>query len=135
MRSNILASSGIQAGILCCWSASGAIGMSGSYDWNWSFYGDVATPVRTKFVTVFPLPNEKVETASKGSLVFTTPFFTIMDLVRWDCEAEFVLNALAFWEARHGNLDAIWKGLEERGLMEKYLIEYEPYRAEWKEVY
>ena len=135
MRSNLLASYRDIAGVLCCWSASAMNGMSGSYDWNWSYYADISIPIKATSMTIFPFPPEPIETHTVGLLTVTTPYITLIDLIRWDCEIEFVFQALDWWERTHRNLDVIWMGLEERDLMQKYLQEYAPYRDEWVDVY
>jgi len=119
---------------LCCWSAAAMNGMSGSYDWNWSFYADISKPIRAADMTVFPKPDEDIQTHRVGKLTVTTPFQTLMDLVRWDCEMEFVFQAMDWWERTHGSLDEIWEGFARRGLTGKYEAEYAPYRDDWVDV-
>ena len=122
-------------GIICCWSAASLQGMSGSYSWNWSFYADISTPIRATNATIFPFPDEHVETTAVGKLVVTTPYQTIIDLIRWDCEMEFVFQAMTWWERKHGSLFLLWEGLSKRGLTKKYEEEYAPFRSDWVDVY
>jgi len=134
MPSNILARQGRISGVLCCWSAAAQFGLSNSYDNNWSYYANVSSVVKSMPFTIFPFPNEPLQTTQKGKYTLTTPLQTVVDLVRWDCEVEFVLQALERWETWKGNLDEVWHELNRLNLMQKYREDYEPYRNEWTDV-
>ena len=135
MESNLLASNGVLQGTLCCWSAAAANGLSGSYDWNWSFYADVARPIRAKNLTLFPTPPGEIETVKIGRVTATAPLQTIIDLVRWDCEVEFIFQAMSWWEYAHGSLDSVMAELFKQGLLSKYEQEYAVLRDGWVDIY
>ena len=126
-RGNKFARNVRSTGTLSCWSAGAADALSGSYDWNWSYYTDIEKPIRCRKWTLFPTPPEQLETKRKGRKILTESTQTLCDLVRWDCEIEFVAQAIDWFERDEGNLDRIKNELERRGLLEKYEEEYEPY--------
>ena len=124
---NILSGNGRTAGILGCWSASAMDAMSGSYDWNWCYFADVKKPIKSKKWTILPLPEEPFEIKKKGTRTLPESTQTLCDLIRWDCEPEFVAGAIDWFMYSEGNLDRITQELSKRGLLEKYKEEYEPY--------
>ena len=128
MRSNYLVKNGMIPGIVCCNTASGLLGMSRCSDWKFDFFANIPEEINSTYIRYIPLAdNEIIQTQKVGNLTVTTPFQTIMDLIRYDGDIEFICESLEWWKDNFGGLTDIITGLKDRGLYNKYIEFYLPY--------
>ena len=124
---NVLVRYGYVPGIVCCSSASGILGMSGCSDWKFSMYCPHTVSIDSRWFKFYPMPEEEIETQVVNGLTVTTPFQTIIDMIRFNCDVEYTTDSLSWWAYKYSNLDYITDTLKERGLYERYVEDYLPY--------
>jgi hypothetical protein len=115
-------------GVVCCSSASGIQGLCGADDTVVSMYAPVPKRITSRNYAFFP-NQQDAETIQHFGYTVTSPFQTIMDMIKFECDIEFTTDSLKWWKRKYGSLDVIFDALKERGLYESYLENY----AEWME--
>ncbi len=123
---NVLARRDLIPGTVCCSFASGVQGMSGADDMVVSIYAPLTERMTSRFFAFFP-QQPGAEVIKYNGYTVTSPFQTIMDMIKFECDIEFTTDSLKWWKRKYGSLDVIFDALKERGLYETYLENY----AEW----
>jgi hypothetical protein len=113
-------------GVVCCSSASGIQGMCGADDVVVSMYAPIAKRISSRNYAFFP-EQPDAEIIRYNGYDVTSPFQTIIDMIKFECDVEFTTDSLKWWKRKYGSLDRIFEALKERGLYESYLDNY----AEW----
>jgi hypothetical protein len=100
--------------------------MCGADDIVVSMYAPIAKRISSRNYAFFP-EQPGAEIIRCNGYDITSPFQTIRDMIKFECDVEFTIDSLKWWERKYGSLNTIFEALKERGLYESYLDNY----AEW----
>ncbi len=79
--------------VVCCSSASGIQGMCNADDTVISMYAPISKRLATRYYTYFP-EQPSAETVLFNGYTVTSPFQTIMDMVKFECDIEFTVDSM-----------------------------------------